>query len=207
MTPSARRDWVRICVWFATHWCVCFRKHSFGGRSEFPESEGLRHRSRPSEENRLPPPALSREDVWAMCAAQLRRRSRSGGRAAGEHHPPTPHRSQFTRATLFLSRKPDSNSSHMSVITEESDETLMSLSIFPSLSLCVSFPPIFIFYCLIVVLRNPQVYALTRSIYIAVFGTEITAETKKYHSLTLSVNLTGQGSSLKHTVAYTLKLS
>ncbi len=51
----------------------------------------------------------------------------------------TPPHPQSTWATLFLSRKPESNSSHMSVITVESDETLMSLSVFPSLSLCVSF--------------------------------------------------------------------
>lgn len=77
-----------------------------------------------SEENRLSPQVRHvgyLGDVWGpLCYSWC----------GGEHHP----NPQSTWATLFLSRKPESNSSHMSVITEESDETLMSLSVFPSLS-------------------------------------------------------------------------
>lgn len=64
-----------------------------------------------------------------------------GGGAYSCLHPMSP---PAIWATLFLSRKPESNGSHMSVITVESDETLMSHTVFPSLSFCVSFYPFFI---------------------------------------------------------------
>lgn len=125
------------------------RKHSFGGWLKFPESEGLKHWSWAPGENHLPPLVYDGGYFGDVCGPICY--SWSGG--AGGEHQPNP---QSTWATLFLSKNPESNSSHMSVITEESDETLMSLSVFPSLSLCVSFCLFLSFHWLIVVPRNPQ---------------------------------------------------
>lgn len=66
------------------------------------------------------------EDIWVMCAAHSITVGVGGG-------------------TLFLSRKPESNSSHMSVITVESDGLLC----FPFLSLCVSSPYFYPFAALL----------------------------------------------------------
>lgn len=99
---------------------------------------------------------------------------------------------QSTWVTLSLSRKPESNCSHMSVITVKSDETLMSVSVFPSLPLCVSFSlflALSLPYCCPKEFSRPRllfnpsfriinhmkntVYGLTSTVWISVFGIKI----------------------------------
>ena len=72
--------------------------------------------------------------------------------AAGAHEL----RSRFTWATLFLSRKPECNSSHMSFSIEESDETLVSLSVFLLCLFVFPYPDFYLFHCLTVVFKDPQ---------------------------------------------------